>query len=158
MAKDDLGSFCAKLNAFEVQLHDRLNKLVRNVYFECAENIVVGGAYSPGTPIDTGFARATWWTRVGDDESEEDPLPRVRPKEGKGSRSWRHRDPLAEAVVALANTELGETLYLLSNCAYMGPLEYGHSQQAPTGMIRLTLNAGQQIVDKVAKQMIAATT
>lgn len=40
----------------------------------------------------------------------------------------------------------GETAYITNSLAYAIPLEYGHSQQAPSGMVRITLARFQQIV------------
>jgi hypothetical protein len=41
----------------------------------------------------------------------------------------------------------GQTAYIVNNLPYGIALEYGHSTQAPSGMIRVTLARFQQIVD-----------
>jgi hypothetical protein len=46
---------------------------------------------------------------------------------GNAKRSWRRR-------------KISDTLYVISSAVvYMVPLEYGHSDQAPNGMVRITL-------------------
>lgn len=61
-------------------------------------------------------------------------------------------DPDGKAVlgelVAFANTlTAGQVAYIVNNLPYSIPLEYGHSSQAPDGMVRVTLARLQQIVD-----------
>lgn len=65
------------------------------------------------TPVDTGRARAAW--QVG----------RSLPTSGKGSQStgWIHA---------------GDVVYIANNVEYILALEYGHSTQAPHGMMRIT--------------------
>lgn len=41
----------------------------------------------------------------------------------------------------------GQTAYIVNNLPYGIPLEYGHSKQAPHGMIRVTLSQFQKTVD-----------
>lgn len=43
---------------------------------------------------------------------------------------------------------IGQTAYIVNNLPYAVPLEYGHSKQAPGGMVRITLARFQQIVDE----------
>jgi hypothetical protein len=76
-------------------------------------NLTVGGAYSPGTPVDTGEALSGW--------------ERVR----RGS------------VETFTNST-----------PYIRPLEYGHSQQAPQGFVRLTALHWPEIV-RDAKAIVA---
>lgn len=58
---------------------------------------------------------------------------------------------LAE-LVAFANAmSAGQTAYIVNNLPYAIPLEYGHSEQAPAGMVRVTLARFQQIVDEAAR-------
>jgi hypothetical protein len=46
---------------------------------------------------------------------------------------------------------IGQTAYLVNNLPYGVPLEYGHSKQAPGGMVRITLARFQQIVDEAIR-------
>lgn len=45
----------------------------------------------------------------------------------------------------------GQTAYIVNNLPYGIPLEYGHSTQAPGGMVRITLARFQQIVDEATR-------
>lgn len=46
---------------------------------------------------------------------------------------------------------IGQTAYLVNNLPYAVPLEYGHSKQAPGGMVRVTLARFQHIVDEAIR-------
>lgn len=60
-----------------------------------------------------------------------------------------------EAISALLNQvqalTIGQTAYIVNNLPYALPLEYGHSTQAPGGMVRVTLANFQRIVDEAIR-------
>ncbi|RON33721.1 hypothetical protein [Pseudomonas brassicacearum] len=65
-------------------------------------------------------------------------------------------DPSGNVSVAVLRTQvqsltIGQTAYLVNNLPYAVPLEYGHSKQAPGGMVRITLARFQQIVDEATR-------
>lgn len=60
-------------------------------------------------------------------------------------------DPSGNVTMAALRAQVegltaGETAYIVNNLPYGIPLEYGHSTQAPNGMVRVTLARFQQIV------------
>jgi len=61
----------------------------------------------------------------------------------------------SEAITALITQvqalTIGQTAYIVNNLAYAVPLEYGHSSQAPAGMVRVTLANFQRIVDEAIR-------
>lgn len=71
-----------------------------------------------GTPVDTGRARANWFVAEG--------APRIE---------------TTEAVTAAPIPKLtGDTVIFITNSLpYIVPLEYGHSKQAPYGMVRRSI-------------------
>lgn len=144
MTPSTLGDFVASIDRFIDKMDGRLDELVMNVGFVLAENVIVGGQYSPGTPVDTGFARESWW--VDFELTGSPPGPQAM---ASGQAA------LDQATLRLLDVKCGGIVYLLNNAAYIKALEYGHSQQAPAGMVRLAAASGQRIVDQVAKQMTA---
>ncbi|MFJ2362463.1 hypothetical protein ACIPIN_01885 [Pseudomonas sp. NPDC087697] len=61
-------------------------------------------------------------------------------------------DPSGNVTIAVLRAQvqaltIGQTAYIVNNLAYGIPLEYGHSKQAPGGMVRVTLTRFQKIVD-----------
>lgn len=132
------------LPALERELGARFDKVLRLTFYDLAENVVVGGRYSPGTPVDIGFARASWWLGVNR------PGPPVQPASPPGGTLAPGIDP-----AQLAAARAGDILYLSTNCAYIRPLEYGHSGQAPQGMLRLAVAAAQNMLDDNARDLRA---
>lgn len=66
-------------------------------------------------------------------------------------------DPSGNVSEAVLRTQvqsltIGQTAYLVNNLPYAVPLEYGHSKQAPGGMVRITLARFQQIVDEAIRK------
>lgn len=54
---------------------------------------------------------------------------------------------------AIADTGAGGVTYLVNNCKYAIPLEYGHSTQAPQGMVRLTLAEFDIFLKRAAERL-----
>jgi len=61
----------------------------------------------------------------------------------------------SETIAALLSQvqalTIGQTAYIVNNLPYAIPLEYGHSTQAPAGMVRVTLANFQRIVDEAIR-------
>lgn len=76
---------------------------------------------------------------------------------GRFRGNWQFSiDPSgSEAIAALISQvqalTIGQTAYIVNNLAYAVPLEYGHSTQAPAGMVRVTLANFQRIVDEAIR-------
>ena len=67
-------------------------------------------------------------------------------------------DKSGAGTIARITTQLngwsGGDIYFTNSLPYAIPLEYGHSkQQAPNGMVRLTVNEWNGIVEKAAKEV-----
>lgn len=60
---------------------------------------------------------------------------------GKARGSWSDNGPLV----------IGKLYKYSSNLSYIRPLEYGHSAQAPHGMVRINTIKWDSIVSKYAK-------
>ncbi|UIN53613.1 hypothetical protein [Pseudomonas kribbensis] len=58
---------------------------------------------------------------------------------------------LAKLKLQVEQLTIGQTAYIVNNLPYAVPLEYGHSKQAPGGMVRITLARFQQIVDEAIR-------
>lgn len=91
-----------------------------------------------GVPVDTGFARASFQASTSE-------MPQIDPGATNKSRAAvAQNDAQVASVIASAN--LGDTIYAGWTAAYILPLEYGHSQQAPQGFARLAAMQWPQIV------------
>jgi hypothetical protein len=98
-----------------------LEKAAQVLGIESAREVAVTLTYqldrliTQGTPVDTGRARANWFVSEG--------APRLE---------------TTESIVPEPRPRLtGESVMFITNSLpYIVPLEYGHSKQAPYGMVR----------------------
>ncbi|GLO38945.1 hypothetical protein PPUN15366_05890 [Pseudomonas putida] len=60
-------------------------------------------------------------------------------------------ETIAKIAAAAGELTLGEVAYIVNNLPYAVPLEYGHSTQAPEGMVRITIRQFQELVENAAK-------
>ena len=80
------------------------------------------------TPVDTGRARANWFLTSGSPSSDTVYLD----AKGKNSVPYPPFPDVSGADGTLS-------LFITNNLPYIEALENGHSQQAPSGMVRLTM-------------------
>ncbi|WHI46596.1 hypothetical protein [Microbulbifer sp. VAAF005] len=109
--------FSASLKQFNEDALAEADRLYR------ATNIELFNSVIRDTPVDTGRARGNWQTTVG------------APAQSSSLRLDRSG---AEAQTEVIQNVRGldKVNYLINNLPYIQPLEYGHSKQAPAGMVR----------------------
>lgn len=81
------------------------------------------------TPVDTGFARANWYGGIG-------------------------AEGTLDASGTAAAAKAGAVIVIVNNAPYIGALEDGWSQQAPEGMVKVTLLNAPQTVEEVAAHVM----
>lgn len=87
-----------------------------------------------------GRFRGNWQFAIDSPGTEE--LDRIDPS---GSEA------IAALLAQVQALSIGQTAYIVNNLPYAIPLEYGHSTQAPAGMVRVTLTNFQRIVDEAIR-------
>lgn len=81
------------------------------------------------TPVDTGRARANWFTSVGSPRAD----TTVSTEPSGSSTISSALGPISKAT--------GNVLWITNNLPYIYRLEFeGWSKQAPAGMVRITIN------------------
>lgn len=129
-------SFKVALNSWSASTEARARATTRAFMQTVASEIIVGGSFGPGTPVDTGFARASWVFGVG--------AAPTSPGMGPGG-----------VQSAIAAAPLGPTWVLANHTPYIRALEYGHSKQAPQGMVRVVVRKSKLIFKLVADMVRA---
>lgn len=142
MVSHNLTEFSATVSAAAFRYPGAVSALTKQSSVILARAIVQGGRYGPGTPVDTGAARSSW-TLYETEGGESKPFTPNRAPDLDGAAAMAL---IEQAALASAPDVVRFTL--ASECPYMGALEYGHSQQAPEGMIRTALTHWQEIVDE----------
>ncbi|HBO3990163.1 hypothetical protein [Pseudomonas aeruginosa] len=110
-----------------------LTKAERDQNFD-VNGMVVGRGYVGGR------FRANWQFSIGTAAQGE--IDDVDPT---GSKA------ISAVTAGVQPLKLGDTAYLVNNLPYAVPLEYGHSSQAPAGMVRVTSAEFQQIVEAAVR-------
>lgn len=132
------GSFAQQLQQFRDQTLDAMDEVFRRVMIEIGTTVI------RLSPVDTGRFRGNWQFTV----------------DAPASASLDNYDPdghdtIAQLVAEAQHLSYGQTAYLVNNLIYSIPLEYGHSGQAPAGMVRITLAGFQQMVDQAVREVNA---
>lgn len=119
--------------------------------------MAVGGKYSPGTPVRTGFARGNWTANVGSE-----PAPGLdMPQRGASTKQVgkRRANRLGQETVAYMQqafgtvglAQWGQPIYLMNHTRYIVKLEFGSSKQAPHGFMRLALANVQNLMNDIVR-------
>ena len=133
MASND---FAKQIEAWTNKTNDALLALFRESVIEIGTRLI------SRTPIKTGRAQGSWESTINAPASGEAP----------------HRDPdaaIAELHEMAARLTLGDVANIFSTLNYMPELEYGRSQQAPAGMVRITAAEWGQILSEAREKVRA---
>lgn len=91
------------------------------------------------SPVDTGRFRGNW--QIDIHTAALNALERLD-KSGQAT--------ISEETLKLVEWKAGHLISIRNNVPYSVRLEYGYSQQAPTGMVRITVAEAQQRADKIS--------
>lgn len=118
------GTFALSIKKWAEATNLDIDTVKRKIAFDVAARLVMR------TPVDTGKARANWMVGVGsvnqsttDDED----------KAGSSTITALAQD------IKMANAKDDTSIFITNSLPYIARLEYGFSQQAPEGMVRLTV-------------------
>lgn len=124
-AKDDgqsISSFVLGVQRWTRKAKTRLDTVTQEINMEILARIVMR------SPVDTGLFRGNWQVGIG--------------RKPRGVLTHLDRDG-AETIARLSGTiqtvRAGQKLFFTNNLPYALALEYGHSKQAPAGMVRVTI-------------------
>ena len=127
-----MGSFTDDLKRFERKTAGKMDQVGRKVALELFKRIIYK------TPVDSGRARGNRQVAIGSVPSG---TIEIDDKEGGATMS--------AATAASAGFNAGDTIYLTNNLPYIRRLEEGSSQQAPAGMVALTVQEFAAIVKQI---------
>jgi len=130
-----MGQFALDLARFAEKAGDSADQLVREVIIDVFDKV------KGKSPVDTGRFKNNWNLSVGkiDYSTTEEVDP-----------SGREAQARAEAIIA--SFKVGPTVFITNNLPYANRLEDGYSQQAPVGMVKITVVEFKTIVkEKLAK-------
>ena len=128
------GSFSAQLGEWVGATEEKMDAVFQDVVIEIGESLIML------SPVDTGRFRGNWQLTINS--------PSRNSLDTYDKQGYATLEKLVNSANAL---EMGQKAYIVNNLIYSIPLEYGHSQQAPSGMVRVTLSRFQQIVNDAVR-------
>jgi len=128
-------SFALQVAEFAKLVKAREDAVLRWV----AEDILIGVVRL--SPVDTGLFRGNW--QIGINSMPSGTVATV--DKGGGST-------IAAGESELKRAKAGDAVHIVNNLPYAQRLEYGWSQQAPNGMMRITVARFEAMVAKAAQR------
>lgn len=129
-------TFALQIGEFAALAKDNAQQVVRKVAGDVLAKTVLR------SPVDTGRFRANWVTSYGN------PSYRTTAEVDRSGQG-----AILRGQSTIRRTPAGETIYILNSLPYAIPLEYGHSKQAPAGMVRVTVTEFQAFVDNAVRSL-----
>lgn len=131
-----MAGFAEAVAAFSAKTQAKLETAFRKIALDVFSEVILM------SPVDTGRFRGNWQVAIGNI-----PAGTLEIDDKAGTVS------IGKVQAEVLGLEVGQTIYLINNLPYAQKLEFGHSKQAPSGMIRITVQRWQPIVDAVALQL-----
>lgn len=148
MSARSVGDFTLALDKFAKKAPDKAHTVVSKVCISLLRNVVlqtpVGNPSLWQSPPPAGYVggrlRSNWNTGFGAVNRDE----HGPDKSGRGS--------IGRGTLALLQRPAEKDVYITNSLPYAIPVEYGHSTQAPAGMLRVTISQFNGLVTDVAKK------
>lgn len=137
MGRDGSGRFTVALDKFVQVAKRRTNETVRRIALGVLGSVVAA------TPVDEGRARGGWQVGLGRRPAGDVPEAEAVARSGS----------VAEVEGAkLDDMVAGDVCYISNSVPYIRRLEWGWSDQAPSGMVRLTFANIAAIVSEAKRK------
>lgn len=128
--------FADQVSAFTRKTEAKIETAIRKIALDVFAEVIMM------SPVDTGRFRGNWQVAIGSTPSG---TLEIDDKAGTAT--------LAKAQAEALGLRAGQTIFLVNNLPYAQALEYGYSNQAPGGMIRLTVQRWKPIVEAVGREL-----
>lgn len=125
----DIAKWCAKANG-------NIDLVVRKISLDLFSRVI------QKSPVDEGRFKGNWQVAIGSI-----PAGTLEIDDKDGSVT------MARVTAATLGIKGGDVIYLVNNLPYAIGLEYGHSKQAPNGMVRLTVEEYSGVVQRAASEV-----
>lgn len=131
-----MGSFADQMKAWERKTAAKMDLAVRKIALQIFRRIILK------SPVDTGRFRGNWQLAIG---SVPDGTLELDDKTGTAT--------IAKGAATSLGMKAGDIIYFANNLPYAQRLEGGYSQQAPAGMVALTVQEFQSIVAAIGIEL-----
>jgi len=131
-----MGSFADQMRAWERKTAAKMDVAVRKIALQMFTRIILK------SPVDTGRFRGNWHIAIG---SVPEGTLELDDKTGTAT--------IAKGAAIALGMNAGDIVYFANNLPYARRLEEGYSQQAPAGMVALTVQEFQSIVRQIGLEL-----
>ena len=132
------GNFGQQMRRWSEKTERKMNQAVRKISLDVFTNVI------NMSPVDTGRFKGNWQPAVGNA-----PAGMIEAVDPSGALV------IARVQGVTAGVTAGDVIYMVNNLPYARRLEDGWSQQAPAGMVALTVQRFQPIADAAIRQIAA---
>ncbi len=131
-----MASFEDQVSAWTTKTEKKLETAFRKIALDVFSEVILK------SPVKSGRFRGNWQVSVGTAKSG---AVTIDDKTGTAT--------IGKVYAETLGLKAGQTIYLVNNLPYARKLEYGHSQQAPNGFVRITAQRWKPIVDAVSREL-----
>jgi len=130
------GAFDLDIARFVAKANGNIDLVVRKIALDLFKRVIMK------SPVDTGRFKGNWQVAIG-------AIPagtlEVNDKDGSAT--------IAKVTAETLGLKAGEVIYLVNNLEYARSLEFGHSKQAPAGMVRISVLEYGAVVTKAVSEV-----
>lgn len=131
-----MSTFELQLAAFAEKAGKNADAVIKKVSIDIMAKVV------KRSPVDTGRFRGNWVMSIGS--------PDITQKEVTDISG---DSTISRESSKLANFNIGPSVYIMNSLPYAIRLENGYSQQAPIGMVKVTIAEFQNLVENAVKEV-----
>ena len=131
-----MAGFANQMKAWERKTERKMDLAVRKIALKIFAQIVLK------SPVDSGRFRGNWQLAIG---SVPEGTLELDDKTGTAT--------IAKGAATVMGINAGDTIYFANNLPYARRLEEGYSQQAPNGMVALTIQEFQSVVSRIGIEL-----
>ena len=131
-----MAGFANQMKAWERKTERKMDLAVRKIALEMFRKIILK------SPVDTGRFRGNWQLAIG---SVPEGTLELDDKTGTAT--------IAKGAATALGFNAGETIFFANNLPYARRLEEGYSQQAPNGMVALTIQEFESVVSRIGIEL-----
>ena len=130
-----MASFAVDISRWTEKAKGNLDLVVRKVALDLFRRIIMR------SPVDLGRFKGNWQVAINSA-----PAGTLELNDKSGTAT------IARATAVTLGLKAGQSIFLVNNLSYARKLEFGHSKQAPMGMIRITVEEFGGIVSDAASK------
>ena len=131
-----MAGFADQVRAWERKTARKMDLAVRKIALEMFRRIILK------SPVLSGRFRGNWQLAIG---SVPEGTLELDDKTGTAT--------IAKGAATAMGFNAGETIFFANNLPYARRLEEGYSQQAPNGMVALTVQEFQSVVSRIGIEL-----